>query len=220
MGIEGRHGSFAEYLTLPMANLHRVPPGLTPERAVFVEPVAACYRILEQIPLSSETSVVVLGAGRLGLLAAQVLRTSGAQVTLVCRNERKRAIARSLGIRVEDPETVTPHFARSADVVVEATGSPSGLSTALGLVRPEGTVVMKTTVAGAVPLEVGALVVQEVRLVGSRCGPFPPAIDALTRGVVQVDPLVTAIFPMTQWAQAFDAARAAGALKVMIRPDA
>jgi threonine dehydrogenase-like Zn-dependent dehydrogenase len=220
LGIDGRHGSFAEYLTLPVANLHRVPPGLTAERAVFVEPVAACYRILDQVELTHGMSVVVLGAGRLGLLAAQVLRTSAADVAIVGRSQRKRAIAAALGIEALSPEDAAMRFPRTADVVVEATGSPSGLDTAFALVRPEGTVVMKTTVAGAVPLEVGSLVVHEVRVVGSRCGPFAPAIDALARGVVQVDSLLTAVYPIGQWAQAFDAARAAGALKVLIRPAA
>jgi threonine dehydrogenase-like Zn-dependent dehydrogenase len=218
LGIDRRDGAFAEFLRLPEDNLHVVPPGLPPERAVFTEPLAACYRILEQVDVGPSTRVVVLGDGRLGLLAAQVLHTTGAHVTVVGRTESKLTVARSLKLRTDTAESAAARFRGLVDVVVDATGSPSGLAAALELVRAEGTIVMKTTVAGAVPLEGGAFVVNEVKLVGSRCGSFEPALAALAAGAIQVDKLISAVYPLAQWSQAFEAAQSAGGLKVLLRP--
>lgn len=217
MGIEGRDGAFADLIRLPLSNLHRLPDSLSPEHAVFTEPLAACYRILEQVPLGPGQRVGVLGDGRLGILAAQVLATTGAAVLLIGRHERKLAVARTFGIETRLVEADREDGGGTLDVVVDATGSPSGLDAALRLVRPEGTVVMKTTVAGATPLAGGMVVVPEVRVIGSRCGPFEPALRALARGAVQVDPLISAIYPVAQWGQAFAAAATSGHWKVMLR---
>lgn len=217
LGIEGRNGAFADLLTLPLANLHALPEGLAPEHAVFTEPLAACFRILEQVPLATGDRVAVLGDGRLGVLAAQVLATTGAEVLLVGRHERKLAVAAGLGLTTRQSDGALSGLSGRLDVVVDATGSPSGLHDAMRLVRPEGTVVMKTTVAGAIPLEGGMVVVPEVRIVGSRCGPFEPALAALASGAVRVDPLLSAIYPVTQWDQAFTAAGTSGQWKVLLR---
>ncbi len=217
LGIEGRDGAFADLLRLPLENLHAVPDGLTPEQAVFVEPLAACFRILEQVAMTPGDRVAVLGDGRLGVLAAQVLATTGAEVLLIGRHERKLAVASSLGLATRPADRGLDDLAARLDVVVDATGSPSGLHDAMRLVRPEGTVVMKTTVAGAIPLEGGMVVVPEVRIVGSRCGPFAPALEALARGTIRVDALVSAIYPVAQWSKAFDAAGTPGHWKVLLR---
>ncbi len=217
MGIEGRDGAFAELLRLPLRNLHRVPEGLAPEHAVFTEPLAACYRILEQVEVGPGQQVAVLGDGRLGILAAQVLVTTGATVTLVGRHERKLALARTLGLDTALAEPDRGARSGDMDVVVDATGSPSGLDAAMRLVRPEGTVVMKTTVAGAIPLLGGMVVVPEVRIVGSRCGPFEPALQALASGAIKVDALISAVYSVGQWQQAFAAAATSGQWKVLLR---
>ena len=217
MGIEGRDGAFAELLRLPLANLHRLPDGLAPEHAVFVEPLAACFRILEQVELGRDDRVAVLGDGRLGVLAAQVLATTSADILLIGRHERKLGVAASLGLATCLADATGNDLAHRFDVVVDATGSPSGLHHAMRLVRPEGTVVMKTTVAGAIPLEGGMVVVPEVRIVGSRCGPFAPALAALVNGAVRVDPLISAIYSLPQWSQALAAAATAGHWKVLMQ---
>jgi threonine dehydrogenase-like Zn-dependent dehydrogenase len=213
LGIRGRDGAFAEYLALPARNLHLVPDDLPDDAAVFVEPLAAACRITEQLDLSSAPEAAVLGDGRLGLLVAQVLRHAGVRVTVVGRHAEKLAIARRF-----DLETVaadgTDAMRGRFDVVVDATGRPEGLASALALVRPRGTVVLKSTFHGAAPIATSPIVVDEVTIVGSRCGPFPKAIDLLSRGAVDVRPLVSGVYPLSRWSDAFAAARTN--LKVLI----
>ncbi len=221
LGIRGRDGAFAEYVALPADNLHAVPDGLADDVAVFVEPLAAACRVTQQLDLSGALEAAVLGDGRLGLLVAQVLRHAGVGVTIVGRHAEKLAIANSLGIatmRADEAESARglPRAESRGrfDVVVDATGRPEGLASALALVRPRGTVVLKSTFHGAAPIATSPIVVDEVTIVGSRCGPFPMAIDLLSRGAVDVGPLVSGVYPLSAWHEAFSAARTK--LKVLI----
>src|SRR5436853_1764968 len=189
LGILGADGAFAELIAVPAANLHPVPETLIDREAVFTEPLAAAFEILDQLPSLVGARAVVLGDGKLGLLVAQVLAGAGAEVVLAGRHEAKLARPRALGIRTTDPEP-------GADLVVEATGSPEGLVRALALVRPRGTVVLKTTVASEHRLDRAAAVINEVTIVGSRCGRFAPALTALAEGRVAVAPLIDAVYPL------------------------
>ena len=188
LGILGRDGAFAETLVLPETNLHEVPDGMADRVAVFAEPVAAALQVLEQVDVTGAESVTVLGDGRLGNLCAQVLASTGCRVRVVGKHDAKLAILEELGISTCRLERVSGE--RSDDLVVDATGSDTGLPTALGLVRPRGTVVLKTTIAGTQTLEMAPVVIDEVTVVGSRCGPFDKALVALENGTIDVSPLV------------------------------
>lgn len=213
-GIRGRDGAFAEYLTLPASNLYDVSDAVPDEAAVFAEPLAAACRVAAQLDLSRPRDVAVAGDGRLGLLVAQVLAHAGSRVTVVGRHPEKLAAARAFGVETLAADAVGQARSRF-EVVVDATGRRSGLETALALVRPRGTVVLKSTFHGAVPLATWPIVVDEVTIIGSRCGPFAEALELLASGTVNVAPLVTAVHPLKEWHQAFDAARTG--LKVLIR---
>jgi alcohol dehydrogenase len=203
LGIRGRDGAFAEYLTLPASNLHPAPDGVTDTAAVFTEPVAAACRILEQIDLGPATRVAVMGDGRMGLLIAQVLRTTGAAVILFGKHDERMALARGIGLDVSrSPASPLPTPDRF-DVVVDATGASDGLRRALDCVRPRGTVILKTTVHDAGEVATWPIVVDEITIIGSRCGPFLPALDLLARGVVQVGPLVTRVTELGDYERAF-----------------
>jgi alcohol dehydrogenase len=215
MGIVNRPGCFAEYVALPLRNLHRVPAGLADEAAVFVEPLAAAAEILTQIRLEPGTRVAVLGDGRLGLLAAQVLKNAGAQVILVGKHEWKLELARSWGIRVMTEEK-SELRAASLPVVVEATGSPRGLEEALCLIEPRGTVVMKSTFHDSARLDATKLVVDEITLIGSRCGNFSAALDLLQRGQIRVQPLLSKVFPLEEGLEAFEYLERTACLKVCL----
>ena len=205
LGIIGRDGAFAEYLSLPAINLHAVPDAVIDEAAVLVEPLAAACRVLEQITVTPSTRCAVIGPGRLGLLVALVLRSTGAAVTIVGRGESRLALARSLGFDAMDGEAAGQR-ARRFDVVVDATGQPDGLAIARTLVRPRGTIVMKSTFHGETHLALAPMVVDEITLVGSRCGPFAAAIDLLATGAVNVGPLIDAVYPLDRFADGFAAA--------------
>lgn len=213
LGIVNRDGAFAEYLTLPEANLHVIPDSLRTESAVFTEPAAAAFRITEQIALTPEDRVIVLGDGKLGQLIAQVLSLSTKKVTCVGKHKPKLALLQRAGIATA---TVNDPIDEGADIVVEATGSASGFQRALELVRPEGTVVLKTTVAGRTELDFSVPVINEVRVIGSRCGPFRPAIEALALGTVDVEPLISHVFPLNEIDNAIEAARDPDCLKVLL----
>jgi threonine dehydrogenase-like Zn-dependent dehydrogenase len=215
LGIRGPDGAFAEYVSLPSANLHAIPDSLPDDAAVFVEPTAAACRILEQVALNDRSQVAVLGDGRMGLIVAQVLKTATPHVTVFGRHHHKLAVARALGLAAEHAEGATPS---GFDVVVDVTGRPAGLQRALDLARPRSTVVMKTTFHGDAPFTSWPAVVNEVTLVGSRCGPFRPAIAMLASGAVRVDSLVSAVLPLDDYAQAF--ALAANKFKVVFNPQA
>lgn len=215
LGILGRDGAMAERVAVPERNLHAIPDGLDDRAAVFIEPLAAAFRIAEQLPIGPGLRAAVLGDGKLGLLCAWVLRDRGAAVTLVGKHPEKLALA---GPAVATcPLDEAPALGRPFDLVVDATGSPTGLPAALGLVRPCGTVVLKTTVAAAYEIDLAPVVIDEVRLVGSRCGPFPAAIDALRDRRVDVRPLIGAEFPLDRADDALEAASRPGARKVLIR---
>ncbi len=215
VGIVGRDGVFAELVALPERNLHPVPDTVTDDEAVFVEPLAAAFEVVEQVPVDSETQAVVLGDGRLGNLCAQVLALSGCRrVRVVGKHAAKLRLLAELGFETLLREQARPD--RSADLVVEATGSLSGLSDALAWVRPRGTVVLKTTVAEAHRLWLAAVVVDELTLVGSRCGPFEPALRALARKQVRVRELVSAVCPLEQAQAALQRARTGDVLKVLL----
>jgi threonine dehydrogenase-like Zn-dependent dehydrogenase len=215
LGIFGKDGAFAEYLTLPVENLHLVPDSIADAEAAFVEPLAACFEILEQVQIRPTSAVLVLGDGKLGLLAAQVLRLAGAQVTIEGRHQEKLAIASSLGIETASADD-TSDSAASYDVVVECTGSASGLEMARQLVRPRGTIVLKSTVAHRTTLDLAPFVVDEITVVGSRCGPFEPALRALAQKRISVAPLLSAAYPLHQGAEAFARAAEHGMLKVQL----
>lgn len=215
MGILGADGSFAEYVAAPTANLHLVPDSLSDEEAVFTEPLAAAFEILEQVELNFSDEVLVLGDGKLGLLCAQVLRLTGARVTAVGKHEKKLAILRKLGIRALLLSDWKPH---PYDVVVEATGSTSGLKMAIDTVRPRGTLVLKSTLSQDHSLSLAPVVINEITVVGSRCGPFPPALEALAQKSVTVTPLIERIYPLSEGTEAVAHAGRAGTLKVLLRP--
>ncbi len=213
MGISGADGAFAEYVSVPVRNLHQVPDEVPDECAVFVEPLAAAFEILEQVHIAPGARAVVLGDGKLGLLCAQVLTLAGARVLVVGKHESKLDIVRRRGIEAVG---LSGWRQEPADVVVEATGRAEGFSIALGAVRPRGTLVLKSTVAGSVRADLAPLVIHEITLVGSRCGPFRPALQALEKGVVDVRSLVSARFPLARAKEAIAAAGKGGVLKVLI----
>jgi alcohol dehydrogenase len=206
-GIRGRDGAFAEYLSLPASNLHEVPAAIDDVTAVFVEPTAAACRVVEQVRIAPGTRAAVVGAGRLGLLVAQVLRAHGAGVTVVGRGEGRQSIASGLGFDTAAVEFARTSLARRFDVVVDATGDPAGFAAASALVRPRGTLVVKSTIHGETPVALSPLVVDEISVIGSRCGPFAAAIELLGAGRVDVKPLLAGVYPLERFAEAFDLAK-------------
>jgi len=220
MGIVAHDGVFAEYVCLPLRNLHRVPPGVTDEQAVFTEPLAAACEILEQVPVARRSEAAVLGDGKLAQLIAQVLRAAGARVVMYGKHAGKLALARRAGIstvRVGSGR-VGRGRPQAYPLVIEATGSPSGLARARQLTAPRGTLVLKSTFHGAAPVETWPIVVHELTLVGSRCGPFPPALKLLRSGRVDPRPLVSRIFPLREAPAAIRYAQRRGVLKVLLKP--
>lgn len=216
LGIDRRDGALADYLLLPQANLYPVPDELPDQAAVFVEPLAAACEILEQVHLRPTDRVVVLGDGKLGLLVAAVLRLTGCELTLVGRHAGKLAIAAGWGISVlQAGQDVLPH---AADIVVECTGNAAGFAQARSFLRPRGVLVLKSTYHGDLSVAMSALVVDEITLVGSRCGPFGPALRLLAAGLVDPRPLITAVYPLDDAATAFAHAATPSVLKVLIAP--
>lgn len=220
LGISGRDGAFADYLTLPQANLYPVPDAVSDEKAVFTEPLAAACEILEQVGIRPTDRVVVLGDGKLGLLVAAVLRLVGADLVLVGRHAAKLAIAAAWGIAVADASQAPDGGLAPgrADVVIECTGSPGGFAAARRLLRPRGTLVLKSTYHGDLTLNMSGLVVDEIALIGSRCGPFPPALRLLAAGLVDPEPLISAEYNLADGEAAFARAASPGVLKVLLRP--
>ncbi len=216
LGIVNRPGAFAEYLALPIKNLLQVPDEISDEDATFTEPVAAACEILEQIVFQPATPVAIVGDGRLALLCAQVLQHAGAEVTLIGRHEWKMDVARQFGIRVlhEGRSDLAPS---SFPVTVDATGSPRGLSEALRLVQPRGTVVMKSTFHGAANFDATKVVVDEVTILGSRCGLFAPALELLRHGHVKVGQMTSRTFPLEKGLEAFEYLDHSPALKVLLK---
>ena len=215
LGIVNRDGAFAEYVTLPVENLHVIPDSIPDETAVFVEPIAAACRILEQVTIEAETRVVVLGAGKLGHLIAQVLRHVTPHVLAIGKYPWKLALLERYEIQTA---TVNDPVERGADVVVEVTGSYEGFNRAMELVRPEGTIVLKTTVAHPTAFDLSIPVIDEITVVGSRCGPFRTAIEMLHQGKVDVSGLVSETYPLSDALNAFERAKANDVMKILIAP--
>jgi threonine dehydrogenase-like Zn-dependent dehydrogenase len=216
LGILGHDGAFAEYIAVPEKNLHVVPDSLSTDEAVFVEPVAAAYQILKQRLVERGQSVVVLGDGRLGNLCAQVLADFGCKVIAVGKHEQKLAILREINPSIKTVHLEDASPSRSVDVVVDCTGSPTGLPIALQHVKPWGTVVLKTTVAGEQTLALAPIVIDEIRVVGSRCGPFGDALVGLQSGRVKVKPLLSKRFPLEQAVEALNVTSTQPVLKVLL----
>ena len=215
MGILNADGAFAEFVAAPAGNLHPVPEMISDEEAVFSEPLAAAFEILTQIQLNPGDDVLVLGDGKLGNLCAQALRLSGAKVTVLGKHADKLALIKRAGVRTILLSDWQP---RLFDVVVEATGSAAGLDLALGAVRPRGTLVLKSTVAGSHAVSLAPVVINEINLLGSRCGPFPDALDALAGKQVSVTPLIDKIYPLSDGLAAIAHAATRGSRKILLRP--
>ncbi len=214
LGILGRDGAFAEYLTLPEENLHLVPNNIRDDVAVFTEPVAAAFRILEQVNISPDDRVLVLGDGKLAQLIAQVLWLRSKNLVCIGHHPEKLGLLEHLRIATAlDADMLDT----GADVVVEATGSASGFQRAMELVRPEGTIVLKSTLADTGNVDFNLPVINEIRIIGSRCGPFRPALEALALGNVEVRPLITETYALSDGVQALAHADEPGALKIVLK---
>jgi alcohol dehydrogenase len=221
LGIVAQDGAFAEYLALPLENLHLVPKNVTDEQAVFVEPLAAACEILDQVEVKEFRSVAVLGDGKLAQLIALVLRTAIPHVAMYGKHEKKLALARRAGIqtkRVSGDASDLKRIKESFGLLVEATGSPSGLALAQHMTEPRGTLVLKSTFHGAAPVETWPIVVKEITVVGSRCGPFAKAIALLRSGEVDPTLLITRTFPLDQAPAAIQFAQGSGIMKVLLQP--
>jgi alcohol dehydrogenase len=214
LGIVNHPGAFQEFFTLPERNLHVVPPGIADDRAVFTEPLAAACEILDQVSIPSGKTVAVLGDGKLGLLIAMVLRAHGYRVRQFGRHPEKLRIAAAAGVEVELAGAPLPQA--EYGWVVDATGSAEGLRAAAEMVRPRGTVILKSTVHGMVPIDTAPLIVNEITLVGSRCGRFEAALPLLEHPGIRLQEMVAARYPLRQAAEAFARASAGGTLKVLI----
>ncbi len=217
LGILNHDGAFADVVCVPQNNLHPVPDEISTRTAVFTEPLAAAFQILAQIALRPGQQVFVLGDGRLGNLCAQVLAREGCAVTVVGKHSRKLALLARLGLTTLSLDQLPKE--RCADLVVDCTGSPAGLATALGIVRPRGMIVLKTTVAGAQTVALAPVVIDEVTIIGSRCGPFPRALVALRERQIDVDSLIDGVYPLEETETALDRARTEPVLKLLLAVD-
>jgi threonine dehydrogenase-like Zn-dependent dehydrogenase len=218
LGIVNRDGAFANYLTLPVTNLHPIPDNLSTEAATFTEPVAAALEIQEQVTIQSADRALVVGDGKLGLLIAQTLALTGCNLLAVGRHEDKLAILKAQGITTQLAGEITPtQFDRQFDLAVDCTGHPSGFDLARRALRPRGTLVLKSTYADRLTIDASSLVVDEITLIGSRCGPFDKALVVLSEAKIDVQSLIQARYPLAQGLEAFDRARQKGTLKVLLQ---
>ena len=217
LGIAGKDGAFAEYLTLPQENLHVIDDKLTNEQSVFVEPLAAAMQIDKQVAIDKRWKIAVLGDGRLGLLVCQVLARLNSSVILVGKHRHKLLVADKKGIRISLVDEIVSR--NDYDLVVDCTGSESGLKLAVKMVRPRGTIILKTTIAGPIECDLSPLVINEVRLIGSRCGTFSDAIEALSTGQIDISGLITRSFPLEQIDQALKFAAQPDSIKVLLKMD-
>lgn len=214
LGITDKDGVFAEYVTLPLKNLWEVPDRLSDEEAVFTEPLAAAFEVIEQVHIRPTDRTLVLGDGKLGLLVALVLQMAGANTVLAGKHDPKLSLARQAKIRTKRTEELSTK--KAYEVVVEATGSAEGIDLALDLVRPRGTIVLKSTIAEEKKINLTRAVIDEVTVVGSRCGPFPPALAALASGRIDVKPFISGVYPFNEAQKAFERAGEKDALKVLL----
>ncbi len=213
LGIDRHDGAFADYLTLPVENLHPLPASVSDEQAVFVEPLAAGLQTLHLTHISPHDRVVLLGAGKLGLLTAQVVALAGCDLAVVVRHARQRALLEKWGIAVAEPGSLPPN---QADIVIDCTGTAEGFADALALVRPRGVIHLKSTYHGLPQADLTRAVVDEVQVHSSRCGPFEAAIRLLARGLIDVDSLIDARYPLDEGLAAFEVAAQKGTLKVIL----
>ncbi len=216
LGIYKRDGAFAEYLSLPEKNLHVIPDSVSDEQAVFVEPLAAAFEIEEQLRIAKDSKIAILGDGRLAQLIGRVLKINHSNITCFGRHQKKLGLLEKIGITTKI--VISTPDEHTFDVVIEATGSESGFLDAMRLAKPRGTVVLKSTIASKNKLDFSPAIVNEITLVGSRCGPFRPAIQALVTGVVSVSDLIDAVYPLDKIDEALEAARNSDKLKVLLKP--
>jgi threonine dehydrogenase-like Zn-dependent dehydrogenase len=213
LGIVARDGAFADYLTLPECNLRPLPEAITDEAAVFVEPIAAAYEIFDQIPLRRDAKILVLGDGRLGAIVATVLKAEAYKPIVGGHHLAKLKRLQALGLKVELEDKLQSGF----DVVVDCTGNSAGINRALALVRPRGSLILKSTAAAAAPLNLAPIVINEVTVVGSRCGRFEPAIEAIASGKVDPRPFIDGTYPLDDFDSAFKAAMDPSNFKILLR---
>lgn len=216
LGIYKRDGAFAQYLSLPEKNLHVIPDSISDEQAVFVEPLAAAFEIEEQLHIEKDSKIAILGDGRLAQLIMRVLRINHPNITCFGRHAKKLQLAEKIGIKTKT--VISPHDEHAFDVVIEATGRESGFLDTMKLAKPRGIVVLKSTIASKNKLDLTPAIVNEITFVGSRCGPFRPAIQALASGVIHVDDLIDSVYPLDKLSDALDAARSSEKLKVLLKP--
>ena len=212
LGIINRNGAFADYITLPTANLHTVPDSVSTNSAVFTEPVAAALEIQEQVQIKPNHRVLVIGDGKLGLLVAQTLALTGCDLTAAGRHTEKLALLQNLNIATTLASAIRE---RSFDIAVECTGNPTGFDLARRSLRPRGTLVLKSTYAGNISINASALVVDEITVIGSRCGPFERALNILAANQIHVEPLIQGKYRLEQGIDAFNHARKKGTLKIL-----
>ena len=216
LGILNRDGAFAEYLSLPEENLHVIPDSLSDEQAVFVEPVAAAFEIIDQVSLKPTWKIAVVGDGRLSQLIVSVLHTRCADITCFGKHQTKLDRLQKIGINTKIGITEEDKFAY--DLVVEATGNKSGFLDSIKLVKPKGMLILKSTIASKEDLDLTSAVVNEITIVGSRCGPFRPAIQALATGIISVENLIESQYELEEFQKAFDKAKRPNTLKVVLKP--
>lgn len=217
LGIKGRDGAFAEFLSLPPRNLLAVPDSTSDEDAVFVEPLAAALNILEQVKIGSLSDVIVVGDGKLTQLIVLALTRTNCKITIIGRHEKKLALARAYGAdHIQSGDLPTEWFGRF-DVAIEASGSPSGLASAVRLVKPRGTVVLKSTHRDLTPLDTSQIVVNELNIVGSRCGRFAAALDFIASGKANLSQLISQRFPLQDGVVAFEQAQRNDVMKVILQ---
>lgn len=215
IGISGHDGCFAQYIVVPERNLHEVPEALSDEQAVFIEPLAAAYQVIKQCPIEKRTRATVVGSGRLGLLVAQVLRTTGCRLEVVGRNEHTLDFCEKKGIQTIMLSDLVPKADR--DVVVDCSGDPDGFATAMRLVRPRGTLILKSTCAAGERMNLAPVAVNEITVLGSRCGPFPDAISALARRDIDVESMVSRQLPLARGVEAFELAVDPRHIKILLK---
>lgn len=215
LGIHNRDGIFAEYVTLPTRHLHRVPDSVSDEKAVFTELLAAALEIPQEVHIRPTDRILLIGAGRFGQLIAQVLQLTGADLSVVARHPLQQNLLKERGIKLIAGEAVE---AKRWDVVVDATGSASGFELARQAIRPRGTLVMKSTYKGDMQVNFSSIVVDEINIVGSRCGPFAPALRLLANGLINPLGMIADEYPLEDGLQAFEKAAERGVLKVLLRP--
>jgi threonine dehydrogenase-like Zn-dependent dehydrogenase len=213
LGILQKDGVFADYITLPEDNLHTIPNSISDDEAVFVEPLAAAYEIMNQVDIAPSDRVCVLGDGKLGLLVGQALSSTGCDLLVVGHHREKLSILDELGINTRH---TTSFRGKGYDVVVDCTGSRSGIETAMNIVRPKGKIVLKTTISKSAPLNVNKIVINEVSVIGSRCGPFTSAIRAIKSKAVDLYPMISDTLPLNEGVKAFQYASRKGVLKVIL----